>query len=147
MRIPDTPNQVILASYRQEPVQQQLGDVLEIKVNPRWTINDYLSLAGQYYYRHKAADVYSGTFNVNDLNGNIITLNASVLGMYTEATESRLGIGATYSTVANVTKHKSGIPFDISYFHSETTLGSLGRVPKISVDQVTMRIYQKLFGR
>ena len=35
VRIPDTPNQVILASYRQEPVQRQLGDILEIQVNPR----------------------------------------------------------------------------------------------------------------
>lgn len=147
VRIPDTPNQVILASYRQEPVQRQLGNILEIQVNPRWTINDYLSLGGQYYYRHKAADVYSGTFDVSDLAGNVVTLDAAVLGMYTEATESRMGIGATYSTVANVTKHKSGVPFDISYFHYETTLGALGRVPKISVDQVTMRVYQKLFGR
>lgn len=147
VRIPDTPNQVILASYRQEPVQRKLGDILEIQVNPRWTINDYLSLGGQYYYRHKATDVYSGTFDVTDLAGNVVTLDAAVLGMYTEATESRLGIGATYSTVVNVRKHKSGVPFDISYFHYETTLGALGRVPKISVDQVTMRVYQKLFGR
>lgn len=53
----------------------------------------------------------------------------------------------TYSTVANVEKHKSGVPFDISYFHYETTLGALGRVPKISVDQVTLRVYQRIFGR
>ena len=76
-----------------------------------------------------------------------MTLDAAVLGLYSEFQEHRLGIGATYSTVATVARHKSGLPFDISFFHYETTLGSMGRVPKISVDQVTMRVYQRIFGR
>lgn len=146
-RIPDSPSQVILASYREETVQRHLGSTVDIQINPRWNLNDYLALSGQYYYRHKSADVYSGSFSVTDLAGNAVTLNAAVLGMYTEASESRMGVGATYSTVATVAKKKSGLAFDISYFHYETTLGSLGRVPKIAVDQVTMRVYQRLFGR
>lgn len=147
LRIPDSPTQVILASYRQQTVRRHLGDVVEVQVSPRWQLNDYLSFAGQYYYMHKAADAYSGRFTVTDLAGNTAILDASVLGMYTEQSESRVGIGMTYSTVANVDKHKSGLPLDISYFHYETTLGSVGRVPKISVDQVTMRVYQRIFGR
>ncbi|MGH7654472.1 MAG: hypothetical protein ACREN6_07405 [Gemmatimonadaceae bacterium] len=146
LRVPDSPMQVILASYRQQTVQRHLGSIIEVQVTPRWQLNDYISFAGQYYYAHKAADTYSGRFTVTDLAGNTATLDASVLGMYTETSESRVGIGATYSTVANVDKHKSGLPLDISYFHYETTLGSLGRVPKISVDQVTMRVYQRIFG-
>ncbi|MFI5231697.1 MAG: hypothetical protein ACHQSE_04215 [Gemmatimonadales bacterium] len=147
LRIPDSPTQVILASYRQETVQRHLGNIMEVQVTPRWQLNDYLSFAGQYYYARKAADSYSGRFTVTDLAGNTATLDASILGMYTETSESRVGIGATYSTVANVDKHKSGLPFDVSYFHYETTLGSLGRVPKISVDQVTVRVYQRIWGR
>ncbi|HEV8409739.1 MAG TPA: hypothetical protein VGQ30_04475, partial [Gemmatimonadaceae bacterium] len=107
MRIPDSPSQVILASYRQETVNRRLGNTVDIQVTPRWNFNDYISLAGQYYYRHKAADVYSGTFDVFDLNQNKLTLDASVLGMFTEASESRFGVGATYSTVGYVTRHKS----------------------------------------
>jgi hypothetical protein len=147
MRIPDSPSQVILASYRQENINRQIGNTVDIQVTPRWNLNDYISLAAQYYYRHKAADVYSGTFHAFDLNQNAITLDASVLGMYTEASESRFGVGATYSTVARVRRSGSGLPFDISYFHYETTLGSIGRVPKIAVDQVSVRVYQRLFGR
>jgi hypothetical protein len=147
LRIPDSPTQVILASYRQETVKRHLGDIVDIQVNPHWALNDYISLAGQYFYRHKSADAYTGTFTVSDLAGNVATLDAANLGIYSGASEHRLGIGATYSTVATVAKHKSGLPFDISYFHYETTLGSLGRVPKIAVDQVTLRVYQRLFGR
>jgi hypothetical protein len=147
MRIPDSPTQVILASYREWPVQRQLGNIVDLQVNPRWTLNDYIQISGQYYYRHKAADVYSGTFHVTDLAGNAVVLDAANLGVYTEQAESRLGIGVTYSTVANVRKNRSGLPFDVSFFHYETTLGSLGRVPKIAVDQVTLRIYQKVLGR
>ncbi len=147
LRIPDSPTQVILASYREESVHRQIGNTVDIQVTPRWNLNDYISLAAQYYYRHKAADVYSGTFNVLDLNQNPVTLDAAVLGMFTEASESRFGVGATYSTVARVRRSGSGLSFDISFFHYETTLGSLGRVPKIAVDQVSLRIYQRLFGR
>ena len=147
LRIPDSPSQVILASYRQETVQRKVGDMFDLQVNPRWTLNDYIAISGQYYYRHKSADAYTGVFTATDLAGNAISLNAAMLGAYSEASEHRLGIGATYSTVATVAKHKSGLPFDISFFHYETTLGSLGRVPKISVDQVTMRVYQRVFGR
>jgi hypothetical protein len=147
LRVPDSPAQVILASYRQETVQRKIGDSFDLQVNPRWLLNDYLSISGQYYYRRKSADAYSGTFQATDLAGNAMTLDAAILALYTESSEHRLGIGATYSTVATVAKHRSGLPFDISYLHYETTLGSLGRVPKISVDQVTMRVYQRLFGR
>ena len=147
LRIPESPTQVILASYRQESVQRKIGDAFDLQVNPRWQLNDYLSISGQYYYRRKSSDAYTGTFQATDLAGNAVTLDAAILGLYTESSEHRLGIGATYSTVATVAKHKSGLPLDISYFHYETTLGSLGRVPKISVDQVTMRVYQRLFGR
>jgi hypothetical protein len=147
LRIPDSPTQVILASYREESVHRQVGNTVDIQLTPRWNFNDYISLAAQYYYRHKSSDAYSGTFHVLDLNENSVTLDASVLGMYTEASESRFGVGATYSTVAYVTRHKTGLAFDVSYFHSETTLGSLGRVPKIATDQVTVRVYRRLFGR
>jgi hypothetical protein len=147
LRIPDSPTQVILASYRQQTVRRKMGDVFDLQVNPRWTLNDYIALSGQYHYRRKSADAYTGVFNVTDLAGNSVTLDAATLGAYSEASEHRLGVGATYSTVANVAKHRSGLPFDISYFHYETTLGSLGRVPKISVDQLTLRVYQRLFGR
>jgi len=145
-RIPDSPTQVILGSYRQETIQRQLGSIIDIQVNPHWTLNDYIAISGQYYYRHKAADAYSGVFHVTDLAGNSATLDAGVLGAYTEASESRFGVGATYSTVAYVKRHRSGLPFDVSYFHYETTLGSLGRVPKVAVDQVAVRVYSRIFG-
>jgi hypothetical protein len=147
VRIPDTPTQVFLASYRQETVQRTLGDVVELQLNPRWTVNDYIAFSGQYYFRRKYSDSYSGKFTVTDLTGASTVLDASVLGLYTDAIEHRLGIGATYSTVALARRGKARIPLDISYFHYETTLGSLGRVPKIAVDQVTVRVYERLFGR
>ena len=147
LRIPDSPSQVILASYRQETVQRKLGDVFDIQVTPHWTLNDYVALSAQYYYRSKSPDAYTGKFNVTNLAGQTATIDAANLGLYTEAREHRLGVGATYSTVAAVNKAKAGHSFDIAYFHYETTLGSLGRVPKISVDQVTVRVYQRLFGR
>ncbi len=146
LRIPDSPSQVFLASYREEMVQRTVGDAIEVQINPHFNFNEYLGISGQYYFRQKSADVYSGKFSAMNLTGDILQLDASVLGMYTEQREHRLGIGATFSTVAASARLKAGVPFDISYFHYETTLGTLGRVPKISVDQVTVRIFQRIFG-
>ena len=147
MRITDTPSQVLAAAYRQETVQRDLGDVAEIEIDPRWVVNDYMSVSGHYFYRRKAADRYTGTFNVTNLAGQPVTIDASALNQETEASEHRLGLGFSYSTLAAYMRGKAGLPFEISYFHFQTTLGSGGNVPKLSQDQVQVRMYRKLFGR
>ena len=70
-----------------------------------------------------------------------------MLNQETEASEHRLGVGFSYSTLAAYMRGKAGLPFEISYFHFQTTLGSGGNVPKLSQDQVQIRMYRKLFGR
>ncbi len=147
MRITDTPSQVLAAAYRQQTVQRDLGDVAELEIDPRWVMNDYMSISGHYYYRRKSADRYTGTFNVTNLAGQPVTIDASALNQETEATEHRLGVGFSYSTLAAYMRGKAGLPFEISYFHFQTTLGSGGNVPKLSQDQVQVRMYRKLFGR
>jgi hypothetical protein len=147
MRITDSPSQVLAAAYRQQTVNRDLGDIATIEIDPRWVVNDYLSVSGHYLYRHKGADQYTGKFNVTNLNGQSVMLDAATLDQETEATEHRLGVGLSYSTLAAYMKGKAGLPFEITYFHWQTTLGSGGNVPKASLDQVQIKMYRKLFGR
>ena len=147
MRITQTPDRELAAAYRQQTVQRDLGDVFDVEVNPRWVLNDFVSVAGHYYYRRKFTDRYRGAFSVSDLNGQPLLLDASALDLETEAREHRFGGGVSYSTVAAYEHGKARLPLEITYFHYQTTLGSGGNVPKLSGDQVQLRVYGRLFGR
>jgi hypothetical protein len=115
-------------------VTRQLGDLLELEATPRWVFNDYISLGGQYVYRHKPADEYtSGGVAVPDMS------------MGTDFTEQRVGGGIAFSNAHAVSEGKSKIPFDVSYLHSETISGTGGAVPKLITDEIMIRVYAKLW--
>ena len=147
IRITASPDEPLAAAFRQQRVRRKLGNEFDIAINPRWTLNDYVGLAGHYYYRRKFSDGYTGTFGVSNLAGQPVTIDASALNFATEAREHRLGGGVSFSTIAAYERGKASLPVEISYFHYQTTLGSGGDVPKLAVDQMQVRIYGRFFGR
>lgn len=114
-------------------VTRQLGNLIEIEATPRWVFNDYISLAGQYLYRHKPVDAYS-------VNG----IAAPDIGIGTDFTEQRVGGGIAFSNAHAVSLGQSKIPFDVSYLHTETISGSGGALPKLINDQILIRLYYRL---
>ena len=146
IRITDAPNRELAAAYRQQTVTRDLGDVIDLEISPRWVLNDYLAVAGHYYYRRKFSDRYTGTFNVSNLAGQSVMLDASTLNLETEAREHRFGGGISYSTLAAYEKGKARLPLEVTLFHYETTAGSGGNTPKLATDQVQLRFYTRLFG-
>jgi hypothetical protein len=63
-----------------------------------------------------------------------------------EGSEQRLGLGITYSTVAPYARRRGNLPLEISFGHFETIAGSGGAVPRMSIDQLQVRVYFQLFG-
>jgi hypothetical protein len=114
-------------------VQRQLGNLLEIEALPRWVFNDYLSVGGQYLYRHKPEDSYT-----------VGSTALPALDAGTDFTEQRVGGGIAFSNAHAVSQGKSRIPFDVSYLHSETIRGSGGALPKLINDQILIRLYYRL---
>jgi hypothetical protein len=114
-------------------VTRQLGNLFELEATPRWVFNDYISLGGQYLYRHKPVDEYSAGGNA-----------APAMGLGTDFTEQRVGGGVAFSNAHAVSQGKSKIPFDVSYLHSETISGSGGALPKLVSDQILIRLYYRL---
>ena len=114
-------------------VNRQLGNLVEIETTPRWVFNDYISVGGQYLYRHKPADSYS-------VNG----LVEPDMSIGTDFTEQRVGGGIAFSNAHAVSQGKSKIPFDVSYMHTETISGSGDALPKLITDAITMRLYYRL---
>ncbi len=132
--------------YRRQRVKRDLGDFYELEVTPRFVINDYFGISGQYMYRHKYEDRYTGVFAVKNTLREDVILNAAQLNDETGATEHRFGGGIAFSTLAAFTKGKAKIPFEISYQHMEDVAGSGGKQPAIKQDVIQFRLYTRLFG-
>jgi hypothetical protein len=149
MRIADLPDEIFPPLYRRQMVHRQLGAALEFETTPRIVINDFFSISGQYVYRHKAQDRYTGTFTVPAAITGIgdIKLDASTLGLETETREHRAGGGVSFSNLYSFEQGKATVPFEITYLHWQTVRGAGGNQPKFFTDQVQLRVYLRLFGK
>jgi len=149
MRIIDLPNQELAPLYRRQTVQRKLGAAVEFETTPRIVINDFFALSGQYVYRHKAQDHYTGTFTIPaTITGFApVNLDASTLDLETETWEHRAGGGVSFSNIYAFEQGQAKVPFEVTYLHWQTVKGSGGNQPKFFTDQIQLRLYAKLFGK
>ena len=149
MRITDLPSDELAPLYRRQMVHRALGTTMEFETTPRLVVNDFFSLSGQYVYRHKAQDHYTGTFTIPAAVTGFsdVTIDASTLDLDTETREQRVGGGISYSNLYAVDNGTAQFPFEVTYIHWQTVKGSGGNQPKFFSDQVALRVYIKLFGR
>ena len=115
LRIPLDPANVYVPSAATQTVQETLGRLLDLEIDPHYTLNDYFGVTLHYRYLHKAADQYVGMVHLDSAaTGSVpATLNANILDAGTSTTETRWGLGVTYSTVAATTRGHGHLPFDI----------------------------------
>jgi hypothetical protein len=148
VRIIDLPNERLAALYRKQTVHRELGNVFEFETTPRIILNDFLAISGQYVYRHKAEDNYTGTFIIPAATTGFadVSLDASTLNLETETTENRLGGGISFSNLFAFEQGKAKIPFEVTYLHWQTVKGAGGNQPKFFTDQIQLRLYARIFG-
>jgi hypothetical protein len=148
MRIIDLPNEELAPLYRKQRVDRSLGTAFEFETSPRIVVNDFFAISGQYVYRHKAQDHYTGTFTIPAAVTGFsdLTIDASTLDLETETSEHRLGGGISYSNLYAFDQGKAKVPFEVTYLHWQTVQGSGGNQPKFFTDQVQIRLYARIFG-
>ncbi len=147
MRVIDDPSRALAPSFRQQKVERNLGNYLEVEANPRFAFNDYFGVAGHYFLRTKQKDDYRGQFTIDSATTGygIVNLDAANLNKETSTIEHRLGGGLSFSTLAAFARGQAKLPVEVTYFHWQTTKGS-GNVPKAFTDQFQVRLYARLFG-
>ena len=143
MRIPDPANPLFPEAFRERVVDRKPGKYMEAEWNPRLVLNDFFAVAGQYRYRHKDVDSFTGTFNVTDASGNPITLDAAALGPFSDAEEHRAGLALSYSTVAAYAR-RSGAPLELTLLVTRVVRGA--GVPATNTVALSARWYTKIFG-
>jgi uncharacterized protein (DUF3820 family) len=148
IRIIDLPNERLAPLYRKQMVHRELGNTFEFETTPRIIINDFFSVSGQYVYRNKPSDHYTGTFTIPAAITGFadVNLDASTLDLETETTEHRLGGGISFSNLFSFEQGKAKIPFEVTYLHWQTVNGSGGNQPKFFTDQIQLRLYARIFG-
>jgi hypothetical protein len=148
MRITDLPDEVFAPLYRRQMVHRQIGAAFEFETTPRIVINDFFSISGQYVYRHKAQDHYTGTFTVPAAITGFgdITLDASTLDLETETREHRAGGGISFSNLYSFEHGQAKVPFEVTYLHWQSVGGAGGNQPKFFTDQIQLRLYARIFG-
>jgi hypothetical protein len=148
MRIIDLPNEELAPAYRRQRVHRELGSAFEFETSPRIVINDFFAISGNYVYRHKAQDHYTGTFTIPAaITGfSDLTIDASTLDLETETKEHRLGGGLAYSNLYAFEQGNARVPFEVTYLHWQTVKGWGGNQPKFFTDQIQIRLYARLFG-
>ena len=139
-RITDFPGQPFPELGREVEVNRDLGDVMEFEFAPRYVPNDEFAISGMYRYRSKGADSYSGTFQVFDIDGSPLALDASTLGIASEQKEHLLGFAITYSTVRANAGRSAKWPLELWYMHTQV-LGGRG-VPRMQMNGLGLRIYR-----
>jgi hypothetical protein len=149
MRIVDVPGTEFAPLYSRQTVHRALGRTIQFETSPRLVINDFFSVGGQYVYRHKAQDQYTGTFTIPAAVTGFseVTLDATALGMDTETKEQRASGGLTYSNLYAFEQGRAKLPFEVTYLHSQTISGSGRTQPKSFSDAIQLRVYFPVFGR
>ena len=149
-RVPGSPEDVFVPLWREREVGRRLGDELQVELLPRWSFGESFAVWGAYLLRAKQADAFTGRFTADSTEtglGTAVTFDAAPLGLETRGREQRAGLGVVYSTMAAFARGRSRLPVEVSWLHSETLAGAGGAVPRLSIDQLSLRVYAQLLNR
>jgi len=150
MRVPSDAGAEWLEHWRERTVPVTPGAQFDVELSPRWHLGDYVALGAQWRWRKKAADRHEFDESFDVVRGAVslpVRLLGSLLDERTAADEQRVGVSATYSTLAARARGKPGMAFEISYLHQQSMASGSGVVPKQWEDRLLVRYYTRFLGR
>jgi hypothetical protein len=126
--------------------QRTAGSIIGLDLTPRLLVDESFSIDGHYGLER------TGPVTYDDPGASVIvpcagcTLPAVVTQSGTTTTAQRLGIGFRYSTVDAYLRRRVAYPIEVSFTHLTTITGDPG-LPRVSRDQVQVRLYYRLRSR
>lgn len=120
---------------QERTVSRDLGDIFELRLSPRFRLNETLSLGIEYRWRSKGEDVYSGEG----------TPDPAPLGAGTSQTRHRLGIGGWYRTTPRYLAGIANFPVELSLVWQGSIAGGGGMTPASDIVTFSLRVPLQLF--
>ena len=149
LRVPASFDSVYVPLYRERDVARRLGREVQLELAPRYATGEAFALWGQALVRSHQTDRYTGQYTATaaETGGAPVTFDATPLGDGTAQRETRVGVGAAYSTLAAWSRGRARLPIEVSYLHAVTAFGGGATQPRISSDVISLRVYAGLRGR
>lgn len=142
VRVPDAAGIAWLEPWRTSVVQIAPAAVLELRVAPRWVINEYFQLGGEWRWRSKGEDAHTiATPDATTPQGAAVTLSSAALDRQSAWNEHRWGWQLAYSTLAAAARGRARARWEVGYTHEQSIGSSVGIVPRRWEDRVQIRIY------
>lgn len=148
VRVPSVAGSEWIEPWRTSAVTITPGDVIDLRLAPRWQISDYYSFGAEWRFRSKGEDAHTlATTSATDPLGVIRPLDAGVLDAQSDWNEQRFALTLSYSTLGAVARGKARLPIEIAYAHEQSIASGAGIVPRRWEDRLQLRYYTRFFGR
>jgi hypothetical protein len=121
------------------------GDVIGLDLTPRFLLVNSFAIDGHYGIERRGATTYDAASAVTS-DPLCPTCVLPPVPTGSARTSHQLGLGLRYSTVDAYARGLAPYPIEVSYTHLETVRGDPG-VPKLSREQVQMRLFFRVLGR
>ncbi len=148
VRVPLVLGGELLGINRQTRVRITPDDMLELRVAPRWSLNDYLGVGAEWRYRGRDRDkVVPADPFITLPDGVALPYGDGGMQTPSRSNEQRWAWTMSYSTVNSESRGVAKLPLEIFYTHEQSIGSSLGVVPRRWEDRLQIRVYTRLFGR
>jgi hypothetical protein len=128
------------------PRKRTAGDVIALDLTPRYLFGDWMALEARYGLEHTGPARYDAGPDLGLYDPCAGCSFPPSAASATSRTAQRLGLGLRYSTVDAYSRGQARYPVELSFTHLETTSGDAG-LPKLSRDQIQMRLFFRVRGR
>jgi hypothetical protein len=149
VRVPLLAGVDLIGADREVPVRITPADLLELRLAPRWSLNDYLGLGGEWRYRTRGRDRVVAVEDPAVLlpPGATLPYGDGAIQTPSDSDEHRWAWTLSYSTLGSQARGNARLPFELFYSHEQSVGSSRGIVPRRWEDRIQFRFYTRLFGR
>lgn len=122
------------------------GDAFALDLTPRYLLSETFALDGHYGLERTGATTYDDALGATADQPAFCAYVSCGAPAGAARTAQQLGVGLRYSTVDAFARGRAPYPVEVSFTHLTTVTGDPG-VPKLSRDQIQLRLFYQLFGR
>jgi hypothetical protein len=149
IRVPLLNGVDLIGADRQVPVRITPANMLELRVAPRWNVNDYFGIGAEWRFRTRGEDdvVALGAPGIVPPSGATVNEGYGAMNTPSNSNEHRWAWTLGYSTLAAESRGKAGLPIEIGYTHEQSIASGRGVVPRRWEDRIQIRYYTRFLGR
>jgi hypothetical protein len=148
IRVPQQQGDDLIPVQRQALVRITPASMLELRVSPRYQLNDYFGFGAEWRFRSRGEDAVRAVGSSLAAPGGLtVPSGDGAMQTPSNSNEHRWAWSVAYSTLGAESRGKARMPLEIVYSHEQSVASFRGIVPRRWEDRVALRFYTRLLGR